>query len=78
MTRWNLSIPDETDRQVRALLGRAGLKESDLSTFVEAAVRGEVLRRTLLEVQARNSDVSPEEALRLANEAVAWARANPA
>jgi len=78
MTRWNLSIPEETDRRVRAFLGRAGLKESDLATFVEAAVRGEVLRRTLLEVQEKNAGVSPEEAMRLANEAVAWARANPA
>ena len=77
MTRWNLSIQDETDRKVRVFLARTGLKKGDLSNFVDAAVRGEVLRRTVLEVQDQNVDLSAEAATDLANDAVAWARANP-
>ena len=77
MTRWNLSIRDETDRKVRIFLARTGFKKGDLSNFVEDAVRGEVLRRTVVQVHEQNADLSAEEAMELANEAVAWARANP-
>jgi len=76
--RWNLSIREETDRKVRVFLARTGFKKGDLSSFVEAAVRGEVLRRTVLQVHEQNADLSAEEAMELANEAVARARANPA
>ena len=31
MTRWNLSIQDETDRKVRVFLARTGFKKGDLS-----------------------------------------------
>jgi hypothetical protein len=77
MTRWNLSVSDETDRLVRSHLARTGLKKGDLSKFVETAVRQEILRRTVKEVQAQNAGLTEEEAMALANEAVAWARANP-
>jgi hypothetical protein len=78
MTRWNLSISEKTDRMVRSHLARIGLKKGDLSKFVDDAVRAEVLRRTVKEVQVQNADLSEEKAMALANEAVAWARANPA
>ena len=78
MARWNLSIRDETDRDVRAFLGRNGYKKGDLSKFVEDAVRRDMLRRTLNEIQEQNADLTPDEAQALADEAVAWARANPA
>lgn len=78
MTRWNLSISDKTDRLVRSHLARTGMKKGDLSKFVDTAVRTEILRRTVQEVQARNTDLTVEEAMALANEAVAWARAHPA
>ena len=42
MTRWTLSIPDETDRTVRTYLARIGLKKGDLSRFVDRAVRRQV------------------------------------
>jgi hypothetical protein len=77
MTRWNLSVSDETDRLVRSHLARTGLKKGDLSKFVETAVRQEILRRTVKEVQAQNAGLTEGEAITLANEAVAWARANP-
>ena len=39
MTRWNLSIPEQTDRTVRTFLARTGGKKGDLSRFVDEAVR---------------------------------------
>lgn len=78
MTRWNLSISEETDRMVRSPLARSGLKKGGLSQFVDDAVRAEVLRRTVKEGQAQNADLSEDQAMQHANEAVAWARANPA
>ena len=39
MTRWNLSIPEQTDRAVRTFLARTGDKKGDLSRFVDEAVR---------------------------------------
>ncbi len=78
MTRWNLTIPDEVDRSVRVFLARTGMKKGDLSAFVERACRREVLRSTVAELQEQNADLNEEEAMRLANEAVDFARADPA
>ncbi len=78
MIRWNLSIPEETDRMVRSHLAQTGLKKGDLSKFVDEAVREAVLRRTIKEVRAQNADLSEDQAMELANEVVAWARAHPA
>ena len=77
MTRWNLSIPDEADRLVRVFLARSGMKKGDLSSFVVEACRNEVLRRTVAEVQEQNADLSPEEAMKLATDAVTSTRATP-
>lgn len=75
MTRWNLSIPEETDRAVRSFLARKGGKKGDLSKFANDAVRREILRLTVLELQDQNADLSEKEARALADEAVTWARA---
>lgn len=39
MTRWNLSIPEQTDRTVRTFLARTGGTKGSLSRFVDEAVR---------------------------------------
>ena len=39
MTRWSLSIPEETNLAVRTFLARKGGKKGDLSRFVDEAVR---------------------------------------
>jgi hypothetical protein len=78
MTRWNLSISEDTDRMVRSYLARIGLKKGDLSKFVDTAVRAEVLRQTVKAVQEQNAGLTEDQAMELANEAVEWARANPA
>ena len=76
MTRWNLSIPDETDRTVRTYLARTGLKKGSLSAFVDEAVRSRVFQLTVQRVKEHNADADPEELRRLIDEAVGWARAD--
>ena len=76
MTRWNLSIPEETDRAVRSFLARKGGKKGDLSKFANDAMRREILRQTVMDIQEQNADLGEEEARKLANEAVIWIRAN--
>ena len=90
MTRWNLSIEEETDRRVRMHLARRGMKKGDLSKFVASAVRAkleheadelarrEALGRAIDAMRARFADLDADEADELADEAVRWARANPA
>lgn len=75
MTRWTLSIPDETDRTVRTYLARNGLKKGDLSRFVDSAVRREVFALVVQDVKARNADADPAELEKLIEEAVEQARA---
>jgi len=77
MTKWHLSVPESVDRSVRSYLAARGMKKGDLSAFVADAVSREVLRRTMRSIQSENTDLSEEEAMALANEAVSWARANP-
>ncbi len=74
MTRWNLNIPEETDKAVRSFLARKGDSEGDLSKFTNDAVRREILRQTVLDIQTQNTDLSEEEAINLANEAVTSVR----
>ncbi|MGH9461229.1 MAG: ribbon-helix-helix domain-containing protein [Vicinamibacteria bacterium] len=78
MTRWNLSIPEETDRTVRSYLARRGLKKGGLSEFVNDAVRREVFDRVVRDIKERNADADPDELMKLIDEAVEWARADPA
>lgn len=77
MTHWTLEIPDEMDRNVREYL-KAHSAQIDLSAFVQEAVGREILRRSIREIQEDNKDLTPEEAQALADEAVAWARADSA
>ncbi|MCA8971863.1 MAG: hypothetical protein KDC95_18900 [Planctomycetes bacterium] len=71
MIRWDLPIREKTNRFVLALLTRTGRTRGDLSAFVEAACRSEVLRRTVSDIHQQNADLSAEEASRLALEAIA-------
>lgn len=78
MTQWNLIVPEETDRSVRSFLARTSGEKSDLSAYVDHAVRQALFWDTVENIQERNTDLSPEEAQALADEAVAETRANPA
>lgn len=76
MTRWNIVIPDSTDRAVRTLLARTGGKKGDLSRFVDAAVRQRVLDLTIAEIKRRNADMDQDEILELIDTEVDAARAD--
>jgi hypothetical protein len=76
MTRWTLSIPDETDRTVRTYLARIGLKKGDLSKFVDEAVRRQVFALIAKDIKERNADADPSELEKLIEEAVERARAH--
>ena len=75
MARWNLVIADDTDRHVRSYLARTGGKKGDLSRFVDRAVRQAIFWETVESVWERNRHLSSEEVQRVADEAVAEARA---
>ena len=75
MTRWNLSIPDKTDRAVRTYLARTGGKKGDLSRFVDEAVRRRVFDLTVREIKDRNAALDQQELLDLIDEEVDAARA---
>ena len=55
MTRWSLSIPEETNLAVRTFLARKGGKKGDLSRFVDEAVRRRVLDLTVCQIKDRNA-----------------------
>ena len=75
MTRWNLSISEETDRAVRTFLARNGGKKGDLSRFVDEAVRRRVFDLTVSQVKERNAGSDQREILGLIYDEVSAARA---
>ena len=75
MTRWNLSIPAQTDRAVRTFLARAGDKKGDLSRFVDESVRRRVLNLTVRQIKDRNVQQDQQAILDLIDEEVDAARA---
>ena len=68
MTRWNLSIPEQTDRAVRTFLARIGGKKGDLSPFVDEAVRRRVLDLTVRQIKDRNAQQDQQAILDLIDE----------
>ncbi|MGH6920695.1 MAG: ribbon-helix-helix domain-containing protein [Geminicoccaceae bacterium] len=76
MPRWNLVIPERTDRAVRTFLARSGGRKGDLSRFVDEAVRRRVLDLTVRAVKDRNARYDQQEILDLIDEEVNAARAD--
>lgn len=76
LVKVGISIPEETDRAVRSFLARKGGKKGDLSKFANDAVRREILRQTVIDIQEQNAHLGEKEAASLANEAVGWTRAH--
>ncbi len=75
MARWNLLIPEQTDRTVRTFLARTGGKKGDLSRFVDEAVRRRVLDLTVHGIKDRNAGLDQQKILDLIDEEVDAARA---
>jgi hypothetical protein len=59
--KWNLTIPDDTDRLVRVLLARTGMKKGDLSSFVNEAVREQAISRMAEQLRKENPDATEDE-----------------
>ena len=78
MTRWNLSISEQTNRAVRTFLARTGGKKGDLSRFVDEAVRRRVLDLTVRQIKGRNAQQDQQAILDLIDEEVDAARAGRA
>ena len=75
MVRWSITIPEETDRTVRAFLARNGGKKGDLSRFVDEAVRRRVFDLTVQQVKDRNAGHDQQEILELVDNEVDAVRA---
>lgn len=73
--RWSLEISKEADDSLRSFLAKQGLRDSDLSKFVEDAVRWRVLHRTVTEIKAANAGTPAEEIEAAIAEALHAARA---
>lgn len=65
MIRWNLSIPEETDRAIRRFLAREGGRKGGLSRLVDEAVRRYVFDLTIRRVKERNAGCDQDELLDL-------------
>ncbi|MBS3809871.1 MAG: methionine repressor-like protein [Desulfobacterales bacterium] len=65
MIRWNITIPEKTDRAVRTFLARTGGKKGDLSRFVDQAVRKRVFDLTVSEIKGRNAQYDQQQILEL-------------
>ena len=78
MTRWHLSVSEQTDRAVRNFLARTGGKKGDLSRFVDEAVRRRVLALTVRQIKDRNAGQDQQAILDLIDEEVDTARAGRA
>ena len=76
MTRWNLSIPEETDRAVRRFLARDGGGKGGLSRLVDEAVRRYVFDLTVHRVKERNESYDQDSLLDLIDEEVRGQRAD--
>ena len=75
MTRWSLSIPEETNLAVRTFLARKGGKKGDLSRFVDEAVRRRVLDLTVCQIKDRSARDDQQDILDLIDDEVDAARA---
>ena len=74
LTRWTVKVSKETDVAVRSYLAEHGGRKGDLSKFIERAVRREVLRATVRDIQERNADLPAAEVQALIEEACAAVR----
>ena len=74
LTRWTVSVSEETGRAVRDFLARHGRKQDDLSEFIEEAVRWRVFDQTLAETREKFGDLPPEEVAALVDGALAAVR----
>jgi hypothetical protein len=64
LTRWTVKVSRETDIALRSYLAERGGKKGDLPKFIERAVRKEVLRATVRDIQERSAGLPGDESRR--------------
>jgi hypothetical protein len=69
MACWTISVSKSTDLALRQLFARHGMKESDISQFVEEAVKWRIFDLTVSEIRNKFSDLSPNELQEMIDEA---------
>ncbi|MHA6767689.1 ribbon-helix-helix domain-containing protein [Sphingobium ummariense] len=74
LARWSLKVSRQTDIALRTLLATRGGKKGDLSRFIEDAVNREVLREMAQDIRVRNTDLQPDEIMRLVDEETSLVR----
>jgi hypothetical protein len=57
ITRWTVSVSRQTDMSLRTFLAQRGMKKSDPSKFIEAAIKWRLLDQTMAEARAGFSDM---------------------
>lgn len=75
VTRWTVKVSKDTDVAVRTYLAEHGGKKGDLSRFIERAVRKEVLRATVRDIQDRAAHLPEGEIQTLVDQACRDTRA---
>ncbi|MFV3130288.1 ribbon-helix-helix domain-containing protein [Niveispirillum sp. KHB5.9] len=75
ITRWTVSVSKDTDDTVRSHLAQRGMKQGDLSRFIEEAVKWRVLDQTMAEARGKFADLPADELDALLDEAVTATRA---
>ena len=74
LARWSLKVSRQTDIALRTLLAMHGGKKGDLSRFIEDAVDRQVLREMAQDIRVRNTDLQPDEIMRLVDEETSLVR----
>jgi len=69
-THLTITWSKETDSALRAFLGSQGMKEGDLSKFIEEAVCWRIFHQTVLEARQAFADVSADKLQAMIDEAV--------
>jgi hypothetical protein len=73
--RWNLLVSPLVDASVREFLAAEGqTRESELSRFVEEAVRERIFDLTAKAIKEQNAGRSADEIDEIVEEALLWAR----
>ena len=72
--RWTVTVSQETDQSLRSFLAEHGMRDDDLSKFVERAVQKEILKQTAADVKRQNADLAGDDLQALINKTVAVVR----
>jgi hypothetical protein len=75
LSRWTVKVSKDTDISLRSFLAERGGTKGNLSKFIERAVRTELFRATVRDIQDRNAHVPGEQLQAMIDEACAETRA---